>query len=70
MSCPPLKSVYLGNESSPAHVLKLFHEEIETLKVIAKNVNFYDPVESDQMIKNIQYLKMYLEKYHKLLENS
>lgn len=70
MTCRPLKSVYLGNEESPAHLLKLFHEEIETLRDISKSVDFDNREDCDQMIRNIQYLKSYLEKYHILLEKN
>lgn len=67
MACKPLKSVFLDSGLAPAEILKLLNIEIDTLAEIAKDVNFDDPDDCQQFIRNVQYLKSYFEKYHTLI---
>lgn len=67
MSCKPLKSVFLDPSTPPAEILKLLNIEVDSLAEIAKDVNFDDPEECQQFIRNVQYLKSYFEKYHTII---
>lgn len=67
MSCKPLKSVYIDSSVTPAEILKLLNVEVDILAEIAKDVNFDDPIDCDQFVRNVQYLKSYFEKYHTII---
>lgn len=67
MSCKPLKSVYIDPSVTPAEILKLLNVEVDILAEIAKDVNFDDPIDCDQFVRNVQYLKSYFEKYHTII---
>jgi hypothetical protein len=69
MPCRPLKSIDFQKFQTPAQVLRELQDELEELREIAIETNFQNKEEANQFSRNVLYLKMYFEKYERLLRD-